>query len=163
MSAIFQMLIKLIETIHRTLPEPAVSRRTLLLSAGLVWALAGVLLAARAMAWFLPAGSRAVVPGALALLAGLIKSRYIFSPLARRNVQRLLSLSPHKERICVFAFQAWRSYLLVAVMMGMGFALRLSPVPRIWLAVLYLAVGVGLFLSSFCYWPARSGRETISS
>jgi hypothetical protein len=134
--------------------EPAVSRRTLFVAAALTWELAGVILGVRAIVWLRGLGLTAVAYAVPALLLGWAKGRWVFGRVAAKNVARIQSLSPHKERICVFAFQALESYLLVLLMIGAGILLRLSPLPRPWLALVYLAIGFGLFLASFRYWRA---------
>ena len=56
------------------------------------------------------------------------------------------------DKSCVFAFQAWKSYLIIAFMIGLGIFLRHSAFPRHYLAVIYLAVGLALLLSSLLYY-----------
>jgi hypothetical protein len=134
--------------------EPAVSRRALYVAAALAWELAGLVLAVRAAAWLRELGPGALAYAAPALLAGWAKGRWFFGRVAARNIARIEALSPHKPRLCVFAFQALESYLLVLVMIGAGVLLRLSPLPRPLLAAVYLAIGCGLFIGSIRYWRA---------
>ena len=89
--------------------------------------------------------------GTFGILLGLLKGKYIFARLAKQNVQRIDQISPHKEKICIFAFQAWQSYLIVLVMIGLGMALRVSPLPRVYLIGIYLLIGVGLLVGSRAY------------
>lgn len=91
----------------------------------------------------------------LALGIGFLKGRYIFSKLAFRNIRRIQALSPHKEKICLFAFQAIQSYLIIVGMIILGILLRLSRVPREILAVIYLAIGSALLYASLPYWRAK--------
>ena len=91
----------------------------------------------------------------LLILAGLLLAAGIyffgFSKLASRNVQRIINIP--KERVCLFAFQKWTSYPLVLVMIAMGIYLRLySPIPKPYLAILYLGLGASLFASSLQYY-----------
>ena len=88
----------------------------------------------------------------IALVIGFLKGQFIFSKLARKNIRRIYELSPHKEKICVFAFQAAFSYILIVGMITLGILLRLSPIPREYLAIVYLAIGVGLLYASVQYW-----------
>ena len=134
--------------------EPAVPRRALYITAALAWELAGLILAVRAFFWLRGLGPAALAYAGPALLAGWAKGRWVFGRAADKNVARIEALSPHKRRICVFAFQALESYLLVLGMIGTGILLRLSPLPRPLLAAVYLAIGFGLFLGSFRYWRA---------
>ncbi len=66
----------------------------------------------------------------LALAIGLVKGRFVFSRFARKNILRIRELSPQKEKICIFAFQAMQSYLIIIGMVTLGILLRLSPLPR---------------------------------
>jgi hypothetical protein len=81
--------------------------------------------------------------------------RYGFSKIARKNIDRI---EQKPDRVCLFAFQAWRSYLLIAVMMLLGYLLRHSSLPRLILAVVYSGIGTGLTLSSSLYYIAFSGN-----
>jgi len=78
----------------------------------------------------------------------LAAQRFFLSRVAQRNIERI---EAYADRGCLFAFQAWRSYLMIMVMMGLGFLLRHSALPREWLAVAYLAMGGGLLLASGRY------------
>ena len=46
---------------------------------------------------------------------------------------------------------SWKSYLLLGVMMALGIGLRHSPLPKPYLAVLYIGIGLALVLSSVRY------------
>ena len=116
--------------------NPAVKKIWLQLAAGLMWSGVGIMLA-------------------LILLAGLSLGTAIylfgFSKLARKNIRRIDALE--KARVCLFAFQEWKSYPLVLFMIGLGLYLRIySPIPKPLLAILYLGLGIGLFASSIHYY-----------
>ena len=88
------------------------------------------------------------------LLTGLILAAGIyffgFSKLARKNIQRISELGG--EKVCLFAFQNWASYPLVAFMISLGIYLRIySPFPKPLLAILYLGIGSALFMASLHY------------
>ena len=68
--------------------------------------------------------------------------------MTAKNMERIHKLA---EKPCVFAFQSWWSYPLVVFMMGLGLVLKRSPLPRIWLAGMYLAIGGGLFIAGLTY------------
>jgi len=74
--------------------------------------------------------------------------RFVFSAIALKNIGRLSHLP---ARACLFAFQAWKSYLIIVIMVALGAALRHSSIPRQYLAALYLTIGGALLLSSFHY------------
>ena len=56
---------------------------------------------------------------------------------------------------CLFAFQAWKSYLLVALMILIGFGLRHSALPKPFLAVVYLTIGAALIFAGGQYFKNR--------
>jgi hypothetical protein len=141
------------------LREPAVSRQTLVITAALAWGIVGLFLIVRAAFYLteVDLGNTTLVlaSGTFGILLGLLKGKYIFARLARQNVKRIDQISPHKEKICIFAFQAWQSYLIVLVMIGLGMALRLSPPPRIYLIGIFLVIGVGMLVGSRAYLISR--------
>ncbi len=140
----------------RHIPEPAVRRRTLILSAALVWALVGAFLSFRAALWFRSLQRSALWLIVPALAVGFLKGHFLLSRLARRNIERIIALSPHKEKICLFAFQAIQAYLVIFGMMALGILLRRSAVAREVLAVVYLAIGSALMYASLPYWMVKS-------
>ena len=83
------------------------------------------------------------------LVFAVAAHRYPFSKIALKNIDRLCLMA---DKCCIFAFQAWRSYLIVIFMMLLGITLRYSPVPRHFLAVIYATIGGALFLSSFHFY-----------
>jgi hypothetical protein len=131
---------------------PAARRATLVLVAGIVWSLVGLVLLAVATNWLIQDRSALAIPLLIGVAMGYLVFRFGFSHLARRNLFRIYAQSPHKDKICVFAFQNIRSYLIVIVMMAMGYALRHSGIPKLYLAPIYLAIGIALTLSSLLYY-----------
>jgi hypothetical protein len=129
---------------------PAVARHWLLLSAGLLWSGVGMTLCVIACSWL----SRADWPesgmcAVVGVVLGVCVHRWGFSPIARKNIKRI---AQQPESVCFFAFQAWRSYLLITLMVLLGFVLRQSHLSRLILAIIYLTVGAGLALSSTLYY-----------
>ena len=102
--------------------------------------------------WLGRIDSLSLVLGGLALAVGIVKAKLVFGRIADRNIKRINELSPHKEKICLFAFQAIQSYVVVIVMIGLGILLRSSPVPKDYVAAIYLAIGSALLLASRQYW-----------
>jgi hypothetical protein len=130
--------------------KPDVERFWLLLAAGATWSVVGLVLAGMACYWL----SQSAWPwNAVAALAGFTCGVLVywvgFGPIARRNVARIAA---QRDQVCVFAFQAWRSYLLIVVMMALGWVLRHSRLPLLLLAIIYLTIGTGLALASSLYY-----------
>ena len=131
---------------------PAAKREVLILLAGIVWSGVGVGLMIAAVGWLTGSGGRIAITLAVGILAGAAIFHFGFSRLAVRNLNRIYARSPGKDKICVFAFQNIRSYFIVIIMMAMGYTLRHLPIDKILLSPLYMAIGLGLFLSSLRYY-----------
>jgi len=140
--------------------KPGVSKAGLHALSGVMWSVVGVLLCHLAYEWLnaIPLGGAAAFALSGVLLAVLIHI-FGFSRLAIQNIFRINAYS--EEPVCLFAFQKWSSYPLVLVMIGMGiFLRRYAPVPKPYLAVLYIGIGGGLFLSSLhYYWHLISSKK----
>lgn len=137
--------------------EPAVSRKTLVLVAGTFWMIGGCAVLTRA--YFMVDELTLLGAGllALGLIIGSLKSYFVLSKVAGKNVERIKNLSPHKEKICVFAFQMPLSYLLVALMITAGVALRTYLGSSIYLAALYVGIGSALIVSGLQYFMQAGG------
>lgn len=89
----------------------------------------------------------------LGIALALGAHQFCFSRIARKNIVRLSLLT---EKTCIFAFQRWRSYLLIGLMITLGIVVRNLPIPRSYLAILYTTIGGALFLASLqfygCLW-----------
>jgi hypothetical protein len=131
--------------------KPGVGKLWLHLCAGVLWLGVGLMLDEFAARWLQPVERPRMLLLVVAglSLAGAIYS-FGFSKLARKNIQRIRSLPG--RRVCLFAFQAWTSYPLVALMIALGIYLRrYSDFPKPLLAVLYLGIGSALFAASLHY------------
>lgn len=139
--------------------KPGVNEVWLYFFAGLVWLGAGLLLISFATRWF------ALIPLCTSLwliLAGLVLAVGIyffgFSRLAKKNIYRIRKIV--SEKICLFAFQEWTSYPLVAFMMSLGIFLRIySPIPKPLLAAMYLGIGGALSSASLHYFGQVIHRQ----
>ena len=132
--------------------KPVVGKGWLYFTAGLLWTAVGVMLMSLAYGWLRPLGLFAALPFALAgVLLALAFFRFSFSRLACKNVGRIDQIDG--EKTCLFAFQAWKSYPLILFMIALGITLRhFTPIPKPYLAIVYIGVGGGLFLSSLRYY-----------
>jgi hypothetical protein len=129
--------------------KPGVPKSVLLIVAAMVWTGTAIMLNVISYSWL---RTETFPDALLAAIAGLVSALIIhhfgFLRIVDRNLGRIHAM---EGRRCVFAFMPWKSYLLVAVMVLMGVFLRHSPVPKVYLAVLYAAIGTALFLSSVRY------------
>lgn len=138
---------------------PAAKREVLVLLAGIVWSGVGLGLMIAAIGWLTGSGGRIAITLAVAILAGTAIYHFGFSRLAVKNLDRIYTQSPGKDKICVFAFQNIRAYFIVIIMMAMGYTLRHLPIEKIILAPVYMAIGLGLFLSSLRYYQRLKFRQ----
>ena len=142
---------------------PAVSKSWLYFVAGVIWSGVGILLTHLAYGWLLPVERWVAL--LMALTGGLLAFaiyRFLFTWFADKNIRRVDNLS--KDKICIFAFQQWTSYPLVAFMVALGISLRVySPVPKPFLAIMYIGIGGGLLLGSFRYYAHILGYNVLGS
>jgi hypothetical protein len=142
--------------------KPAVSKYGLMAMAGLLWTTVGLGLCRLGYKWvsLLP-GTRAMSCGGAGIFLALVAYRFSFCKIAVKNIARLCRLP---DKGCLFAFQAWRSYLIIGLMIGLGLVLRHSQIPKIYLAIVYFAVGGALILASFhyyaCLWRMKVLKES---
>lgn len=130
--------------------NPTLPKEWLLLLAGGMWSAVGVMLSRFAVSWLIdPITFQTILLGCLGLLISIIANRFQFSKLAGKNIERISSL---KEKACVFSFQTWKGYLIIAFMMTGGMLLRSSAIPKPYLAVVYAAIGGALLQASFKYY-----------
>jgi hypothetical protein len=129
--------------------KPAVPKHWLIAIAGVVWSAVGGMLCHRAWGWLRPM-PRTHFTGLLTagLVLAVVMHRIMLSRVAKRNMLRICS---YAERGCLFAFQAWRSYLIILLMIAAGSFVRHSAIPREFLALVYTAMGGALVLSSLGY------------
>ncbi len=131
---------------------PAITKKWLQVAAGLMWSGVGIMLIAFASRWLKLVDWMIML---LLIFAGAVLGaaiyRFGFSKLACKNIRRINAYT--KDRICLFAFQEWKTYPLVGFMIFLGIYLRVySPVPKPILAIAYLGLGFSLFASSLLYY-----------
>lgn len=93
---------------------------------------------------------------ALALVLGVVKGHLLLDRVARNGVAHILARGSGR---CLFGFFSWKSWLLVALMMGGGIVLRNSGVAPDILGVLYAAVATALVYGDITYWRAVLAGE----
>jgi hypothetical protein len=132
--------------------SPAVSRKVLRLTAGVVWTAVGLALCVAAAHWLVVTHSHWIVPLSMGVIVGAFIYRFGFLRLVNKNKARISEQAPGSNKVCLFAFQSWRSYGIIIIMMGMGYGLRHLSISRIYLVPIYMAIGIGLFLASLHYY-----------
>lgn len=129
--------------------KPAVKKPVLLFLSGIMWFCVGIMLNAFATHWLIIYGkSLSFLFAGIGCLLALTIHHFGFLKVADKNLGRIDLLS---ERPCVFSFMSWKSYILVAVMISLGITLRHSSIPKQYLAIIYIGIGLALMLSSIRY------------
>lgn len=129
--------------------KPGVPKSALLLIAGMMWIAIGLMLDSFSYSWLrLETQTHVVFAVAVGLVCALFIHHFGFLRIVDRNLARIL---PMKGKRCVFSFMPWKSYVLIAAMVMIGVLLRHSPIPKFYLAILYIGIGTALILSSVRY------------
>lgn len=141
--------------------KPGVERQWHLFLSGVVWSGAGIMLISLAVGWILESDQQQVVlPFVVGGAIAWAIYRFGFSKIADKNIQRITRMI---DKVCVFAFQEWRSYAIMIFMMTLGSTLRRSGFPKTLLAPMYIGIGGGLFLSSLRYYVQLKREMLVDS
>ena len=129
--------------------KPAVTKNVLLFLAGFVWTCVGTMLLFRAFSWLSTApNANSTVCVSAGVVLALLVHHFGFLKIVDKNLKRIL---PSDDKKCLFSFISWKSYLIIAAMIAMGTMLRHSAIPKQYLAILYIGIGLALILSSVRY------------
>ncbi len=129
--------------------DPVVDKRFLIALAGITWSIVGIILCNVAIDWLLQTTAQnGIGLGLAGIILSLLIHHFGFLRLVDRNIDRII---PMESKVCIFAFQTWKSYLIIVIMVGMGIALRHSPLPKPYLSVVYIGFGGAMILSSLRY------------
>ncbi len=129
---------------------PAVDKRLLIALSGITWSAVGIFLCKRAILWLSQtAGPGAIMLGAAGITLSLLIHHLGFLKIVNRNIERILLM---ERKVCIFAFQAWKSYLIIVIMIAMGIILRRSQIPTYYISVIYIGFGGAMILSSIRYY-----------
>ena len=132
---------------------PRIARRYLYVMAALVWTFAGSMLLFRGILLFMDDNYLFWTRLILSIIAGVLFYRLLFSSISRKHTSRIAGMQ--LEKPCLFSFFNMRSYILMSLMITAGISLRKSGIlPPVYLSVIYVAMGIPLFISSFRFYYA---------
>ncbi len=129
--------------------KPGVPKNALLLMAGILWIGIGLLMNGLSFSWL--GGEKpdqVLLMLAIGFVLALIIHHFGFLRIVDRNLGRIL---PMEGKRCLFSFMPWKSYILIGIMILVGFSLRQTSIPKKYLSVLYTGIGTALILSSVRY------------
>lgn len=131
--------------------KPAVKRKALIIIAGVIWSFVGILLINISFRWIvLLSYYELFIAVGIGVVFAIFISIFGFKKIAKKNISRIILLP---ERVCIFAFIKWETYFLILIMISMGIFLRTSNmIPEMFLVVIYVGIGLALFISSFEYY-----------
>ena len=131
------------------------SKKTLLLTAGLVWLAAGFNVARIGVLEY--ASYASVLFPLLSLLVFLLFG-LMFWKMSQKHIARILSYE--EERLCILRFFDAKSYVLMACMMTFGVWLRYSGLVPLWfIAFFYTGLGSALALAGILFLVKRIRLE----
>lgn len=130
-------------------------KENLITIAGVVWALAGINIAALGIAALLHfSGWPLVAVIAGAVIVYLLFHAKIFSPLVGKHAQRIRASK--SDKLPFWRFFDAKGYVMMAIMMGGGIALRASGLVPVWfIAFFYTGIGTALLVAGLSFLLAR--------
>ena len=132
---------------------PRIARRYLFVVAALVWTFAGSMLLLRGILLFMDDDYLLWIRLTISIIAGILFYRLLFSNISRKHAGRISGMQ--LEKSCIFSFFNVRSYILMLLMITAGISLRKSGIlTAIYLPVIYVTMGIPLFISSFRFYYA---------
>jgi predicted permease len=142
--------------------KPSVNKKYLILISGIMWSGVGILLNYIASKWLNGFEQWQIVfTYFVGIIMGSIIAWFGFRKLARKNSNRIME---YPEKVCIFAFQRWQMYILVVIMMSMGFFMRTTNfIPKYLLAPVYVGIGLALFFGSFVYYKSLFDKKNTNS
>ncbi|MCX6252845.1 MAG: hypothetical protein NTX61_19085 [Bacteroidetes bacterium] len=128
--------------------KPSVSRRSLLMIAGCVWAIAGGILITRALVQLFIIRHYLLLELFLGVVFGIAFYLILFTRISKKHITRIQLIKV--DNPCFFSFFNFRSYILMMIMITGGITLRKLNVinPNI-LWTFYLTMGIPLAISAY--------------
>jgi hypothetical protein len=131
--------------------KPAVSKRTLLLIAGLAWTTAGGILFSRGLSGLIMLKNYLLLRLAIGVVLGSLFYLVLFSKISFKHIQRIRGLQI--TRPCAFSFFNLRSYFMMTIMITGGIMLRkFNMVDHSFLFTFYLTMGFPLLASALRFY-----------
>jgi hypothetical protein len=129
--------------------KPAVEKNVLLLLAGFMWIGVGLILLTFSYYWLNTSQNNITLIYIMTGVAlAMMVHHFGFLRIVDKNLGRLL---PMEGKKCLFSFMTWKSYITVGFMVMLGVLLRHSTIPKPYLSILYIGIGLALILSSVRY------------
>jgi uncharacterized membrane protein YedE/YeeE len=140
--------------------KPGVPRRSLLLIAGCAWSIAGGILISRSLSYLISVNHHLVMEIVTGIVFGSLFYLLLFARISKKHITRINLIEI--DNPCFFSFFNFRSYLLMAIMIGGGITLRLSGLVNPEISyTFFLCMGIPLLVSAwrFFYSYAKNKKS----
>jgi small-conductance mechanosensitive channel len=142
-------------------PIVTVPKNQLMLIAGLVWCAAGAMVCIVGLPLEFRLAPSELVLFPLALIVFLAFYAFVFSRLVRKHTGRVRART--EERLPFWHFFNASSWVVMAVMMGGGMALRMSHLVPDWvIAFFYSGLGVALFICGVRFLGVFARKDVLT-
>jgi hypothetical protein len=143
--------------------KPSVSKKNLLVVAGIVWSFAGGILLYKGISLLLNENTYLAIEFIIGISFGIVFYFLLFSRISFKHIHRIFRIEI--QRPCFFSFFNVRSYILMILMISTGIGLRkMDIINHEVLYVFYITMGTPLLMSSlrfYYYWFKYKSLETI--
>jgi len=130
--------------------DPAVDKKFLIALSGIIWSVVGIILCSFAVQWLSHTTlQKAVLLAITGIALAFMIYRFGFLKVVDKNIE---PIHTKQGKVCIFGFQPWKSYIIIVIMIALGRTLRLSPLPKPYLAIIYIGFGGAMLLSSLIYY-----------
>lgn len=129
---------------------PRVSKKTLLLIAGLVWGFAGFRVFTLGFGDIISHGGNMIITLVFAVLVFLVFFKFIFSKMFKKHTTRIVNSELTKH--CAFSFFDFKSYIIMGFMIFFGITVRnLGIFNPFYLGAFYVGLGAALFMAGVSF------------
>jgi len=140
--------------------KPGTSRRNLLFIAAVVWTFAGGMLLTRGILMMGIDKDFLIARIVISIVSGRLFYMILFSRISKKHALRIIHLT--NDRPCIFSFFNLRSYMMMTFMISFGIFLRTSGIVQpFYLSILYVTMGIPLFVSSLLFYYSGINYQSI--
>lgn len=130
---------------------PRTTRRVLLFIAAVVWTFAGTMLFTRGIGMMNVDPDSFWIRFSISIVSGALFYAVLFTRISKKHVNRIIQLPV--DRPTIFSFFDKKGYIMMVGMISLGVFLRTSGiVAPFYLSVLYVTMGIPLFISSLRFY-----------
>ena len=128
----------------------AVSKRTLLLVAGLVWGIAGFRVFTLGEGDVSSYNGSVIISTAISFIIFFIFFNFIFKKMSVKHTKRIVNSKLRKQ--CVFSFFDVKGYIIMGCMMTFGIIVRSSGIFNpFYIGIFYIGLGAALLLAGILF------------